>query len=288
MAGEILDGNRVAKALRERLKAAVATLPRPPGLAVVIVGEDPASQIYVRHKRRDCQEVGFHSQAFALPASTRQDELVELVERLNADPQIDGFLIQSPLPAHLDETDLLERIDPRKDIDGFHPYNIGRLASRKPALQPCTPMGIMRLLDTTGVKYHGLEALVVGASNHVGRPMALELLLAGCTVTVTHKFTRELEPHVRRAELVVAAAGVPHLVKGDWIRDGAVVVDVGITRMDDGRLRGDVEFDLARQRASWITPVPGGVGPMTRAALLENTFSAACSQLGVEPERATA
>ncbi len=273
----------MAAALREALRAAVRELPRPPGIAVVIVGDDPASKIYVRHKQRDCEEVGFRSAVHALDSGTSQSELTALVERLNQDPAIDGFLIQAPLPRHLDATDLLERIDPAKDIDGFHPYNVGRLASRQPALRPCTPMGIMRLLDTTGVAYKGLEAVVVGASNHVGRPMALELLLAGCSVTVTHKFTRDLEPHVRRAELVVSATGVPHVVRGEWIREGAIVVDVGITRMDDGRLRGDVEFDLARQRASWITPVPGGVGPMTRAALLANTYTAACWRMGMEP-----
>jgi methylenetetrahydrofolate dehydrogenase (NADP+)/methenyltetrahydrofolate cyclohydrolase len=219
--------------------------------------------------------VGFESRAYDLPETTRQDELLALIDELNADPAIDGILVQLPLPKHLDASGLLERIRPDKDVDGFHPYNVGRLAQRIPLLRPCTPKGIMALLAETGVDLHGLDAVVVGASNIVGRPMALELLLAGCTVTVTHRFTRNLEEHVKRADLLVVATGITGLVKGDWIKPGAIAIDVGINRQPDGRLLGDIEFKGASERAGWITPVPGGVGPMTRACLLENTLHAA-------------
>ncbi|HBT56781.1 MAG TPA: bifunctional methylenetetrahydrofolate dehydrogenase/methenyltetrahydrofolate cyclohydrolase FolD, partial [Pseudomonas sp.] len=239
---------------------------------------DPASQVYVSHKRKDCEEVGFLSRSHDLPATTSQQELLDLIDHLNDDPDIDGILVQLPLPAHLEASQLLERIRPDKDVDGFHPYNIGRLAQRMPLLRPCTPMGIVQLLKSTGADLYGMDATVVGASNIVGRPMALELLLAGCTTTVTHRFTKNLEDHIRRSDLVVVAAGKPGLVKGEWIKPGAIVIDVGINRMDDGRLVGDVEFGPAAERASWITPVPGGVGPMTRACLLENTLHA-CEHL---------
>jgi len=239
------------------------------------VGSDPASQVYVAHKRKDCEEVGFNSVAHDLPSDTRQEDLLALIDQLNDDTSIDGILVQLPLPKHLDASQLLERIRPDKDVDGFHPYNVGRLAQRMPLLRPCTPKGIITLLESTGVDLHGLDAVVVGASNIVGRPMALELLLAGCTTTVTHRFTRNLEEHVRRADLVVVATGITGLVKGEWIKPGAIVIDVGINRQADGRLLGDVEFGPASERAAWITPVPGGVGPMTRACLLENTLHAA-------------
>ncbi len=242
---------------------------------MILVGSDPASQVYVSHKRKDCEEVGFVSRAFDLPASTKQDELLTLIDQLNNDAAIDGILVQLPLPEHLDASQLLERIRPDKDVDGFHPYNVGRLSQRMPLLRPCTPKGIMTLLETTDVDLHGLNAVIVGASNIVGRPMALELLLAGCTTTVTHRFTRDLESHVRNADLVVVAVGKPGLVKGEWIKEGAIVIDVGINRLDDGRLVGDVDFAVAAERAAFITPVPGGVGPMTRACLLENTLYAA-------------
>ncbi|WP_134636530.1 bifunctional methylenetetrahydrofolate dehydrogenase/methenyltetrahydrofolate cyclohydrolase FolD, partial [Pseudomonas aeruginosa] len=222
-----------------------------------------------------CEEVGFLSQAYDLPAETSQDDLLALIDRLNDDPAIDGILVQLPLPAHLDASLLLERIHPDKDVDGFQPYYIGRLAQHMPLLRPCTPKGIMTLLASTGADLYVMDAVVVGASNIVGRPMALELLLGGCTVTVTHRFTRDLADHVSRADLVVVAAGKPGLVKGEWIKEGAIVIDVGINRQADGRLVGDVEYEVAAQRASWITPVPGGVGPMTRACLLENTLHAA-------------
>jgi len=282
MNAQLIDGKQIAANLRKEIAAKVAERTerglRLPGLAVILVGSDPASQVYVSHKRKDCEEVGFISRSHDLPASTQQKELLTLIDDLNDDPEIDGILVQLPLPAHLDASQLLERIRPDKDVDGFHPYNIGRLAQRMPLLRPCTPMGIVKLLKSTGVDLYGLDATVVGASNIVGRPMALELLLAGCTTTITHRFTKSLEDHVRRSDLVVVAAGKPGLVKGEWIKPGAIVVDVGINRMEDGRLVGDVEFAAAAERASWITPVPGGVGPMTRACLLENTLHA-CAHL---------
>lgn len=279
MTAQLIDGKAIAARLRQEIAQRVVERRqqglRAPGLAVILVGSDPASQVYVAHKRKDCLEVGFESRAYDLPETTGQDELLSLIDELNADPAIDGILVQLPLPRHLDASSLLERIRPDKDVDGFHPYNVGRLAQRIPVLRPCTPKGIMTLLESTGVDLHGLDAVVVGASNIVGRPMALELLLAGCTVTVTHRFTRNLEAHVKRADLVVVATGITGLVKGEWIKPGAIIIDVGINRQADGRLVGDVEFEPARERAGWITPVPGGVGPMTRACLLENTLYAA-------------
>ncbi|CAD5110338.1 bifunctional methylenetetrahydrofolate dehydrogenase/methenyltetrahydrofolate cyclohydrolase FolD [Zestomonas carbonaria] len=279
MTAQLIDGKAIAANLRQQIAQRVAERSqhglRTPGLAVILVGTDPASQVYVSHKRKDCEEVGFLSQAYDLPATTSQQELRELIDSLNDDPNIDGILVQLPLPEHLDASQLLERIRPDKDVDGFHPYNVGRLAQRIPLLRPCTPKGIMTLLHSTGVNLYGMHAVVVGASNIVGRPMALELLLAGCTVTVTHRFTKDLASHVASADLVVVAVGKPGLVKGEWIKPGAVVIDVGINRQEDGKLVGDVVYETALPRASWITPVPGGVGPMTRACLLENTLYAA-------------
>ncbi|THG84557.1 bifunctional methylenetetrahydrofolate dehydrogenase/methenyltetrahydrofolate cyclohydrolase FolD [Pseudomonas sp. A-1] len=279
MTAQLIDGKAIAARLRQQIAQRVAERRqqdlRIPGLAVILVGSDPASQVYVAHKRKDCEEVGFISRAYDLDASTSQEDLLQLIDTLNADPAVDGILVQLPLPRHLDASQLLERIHPDKDVDGFHPFNIGRLAQRMPVLQPCTPKGIMTLLKSTGVDLHGQHAVVVGASNIVGRPMALELLLAGCTTTVTHRFTRDLASHVRQADIVVVAVGKPGLVKGEWIKEGAIVIDVGINRLVDGRLVGDVDFEAAAARASWITPVPGGVGPMTRACLLENTLYAA-------------
>ena len=279
MTAKLIDGKAIAASLRQQIAQRVAERRqqglRAPGLAVILVGNDPASQVYVAHKRNDCEEVGFQSHAYDLPISTTQEELLTLIDQLNADPAIDGILVQLPLPKHLDASQLLERIQPDKDVDGFHPYNVGRLAQRIPLLRPCTPKGIMTLLESTGIDLHGLNAVVVGASNIVGRPMALELLLAGCTTTVTHRFTKDLAEHVKRADLVVVATGITGLVKGEWIKEGAIVIDVGINRQPDGKLLGDVVFDTARERAGWITPVPGGVGPMTRACLLENTLYAA-------------
>lgn len=279
MTAQLIDGKAIAASLRQQIAQRVAERRqqglRAPGLAVILVGSDPASQVYVSHKRKDCEEVGFLSQAYDLPANTSQDELMALIDRLNDEPSIDGILVQLPLPEHLDASLLLERIRPDKDVDGFHPYNIGRLAQRMPLLRPCTPKGIMTLLQSTGADLYGMHAVVVGASNIVGRPMAMELLLAGCTVTVTHRFTKDLPTHVGQADIVVVAAGKPGLVKGEWIKEGAIVIDVGINRQADGKLIGDVVYETALPRAGWITPVPGGVGPMTRAGLLENTLHAA-------------
>jgi methylenetetrahydrofolate dehydrogenase (NADP+)/methenyltetrahydrofolate cyclohydrolase len=279
MTANILDGKALALSIRQSIKTRVEELTaagkRAPGLAVILVGSDPASEIYVRNKRKACEEVGFVSRAWDLPAETSQAELLSIIEQVNDDDDIDGILVQSPLPAHIDEETVIEAIRTDKDVDGFHPYNIGRLAVRKPTLRSCTPKGVMALLETTGIDLHGQEAVVVGASNIVGRPMCLELLLAGATVTITHRFTKNLEAHVRRADILVVAVGKPGIVKGEWVKPGAVVIDVGINRLDNNKLVGDVDFEAASQRAAAITPVPGGVGPMTIAMLLQNTFEAA-------------
>lgn len=281
MSAKIIDGKQVAQTIRSQVAAQVqqrlAAGKRAPGLAVILVGADPASQVYVGSKRRACEEVGFLSRSYDLSATASQEELLALIDQLNADSHVDGILVQLPLPDHFDTTQVLERIQPDKDVDGFHPYNVGRLAQRIPALRPCTPKGIMTLIETTGVKTHGLHAVVVGASNIVGRPMTLELLLAGCTTTTCHRFTRDLEEQVRRADLLVVAVGKPNFIPGEWIKPGALVIDVGINRLADGSLVGDVEFEAARSHASFITPVPGGVGPMTVASLMENTLIA-CSE----------
>ncbi len=279
MNARILDGKALADRLlddiAQQIEQRQASGRPAPGLAVILVGDDPASAIYVRNKRRACERAGVRSLAYDLPATTRQDELLVLIDRLNADPEVDGILVQAPLPPQIDSETVIERILPEKDVDGFHPYNIGRLAVRMPVLRPCTPYGVMHLLAATGEVLRGRHAVVVGASNHVGRPMALELLMAGCTVTVCHSATLDLANHVAQADIVVAAVGRPELVKGEWIKTGAIVIDVGINRLADGRLVGDVAFAAARERAAWITPVPGGVGPMTVATLLANTLEAA-------------
>jgi methylenetetrahydrofolate dehydrogenase (NADP+)/methenyltetrahydrofolate cyclohydrolase len=279
MTAKIIDGKAISDQLlqqiKQRVDVRIASGLRRPGLAVILVGDDPASSIYVRNKRRACETTGFHSLSHDLPASTTQDELLALIDQLNADPTIDGILVQMPVPIHIDSEAIVERILPDKDVDGFHPYNIGRLALRIPVLRPCTPRGVMTLLKSTGETIKGQNAVVVGASNTVGRPMGLELLLAGCTVTTTHRFTRDLESFVRSAEILVVAVGKPGLVKGEWVREGATVIDVGINRLPDGKLCGDVEFDVASRNAAWITPVPGGVGPMTVATLLENAIDSA-------------
>ncbi len=279
MSARIIDGKRIASTLRQQVRQQIdqrlAAGMRAPGLAVVLVGADPASEVYVRNKRKACTEAGIVSFAHDLPSDTSQSALLALIDALNADARVDGILVQLPLPVHIDDGTVIERIHPDKDVDGFHPYNVGRLAQRIPALRPCTPCGIMTLLEHTEVKVKGAEAVIVGASNIVGRPMALELLLAGATVTVTHRFTRDLETHVRRAEILVVAVGKPGIVKGKWIRPGAVVIDVGINRTAAGGLTGDVDYTPAAERAAWITPVPGGVGPMTVATLLANTLEAA-------------
>ena len=278
MTAQIIDGRAIAATYRERIAAEVTRMRtaglRPPGLAVVLVGDNPASEVYVRNKRKACEQAGIDSHSYDLPASTPQTDLLALIERLNRDRAIDGILVQLPLPPQIDPETVIEAIDPAKDVDGFHPYNVGRLAVRLPRLRPCTPWGVIQLLDAIDEPFKGRHACVIGASNIVGRPMALELLLAGATVTVCHRFTRDSAALVREADIVIAAAGKPGLVKGDWIKRGATVIDVGINRLDDGSLYGDVDFAAASERADWITPVPGGVGPMTVAMLLDNTLKA--------------
>jgi methylenetetrahydrofolate dehydrogenase (NADP+) / methenyltetrahydrofolate cyclohydrolase len=279
VAAQTIDGRQVAadiqRELRARIENRLAAGRRRPGLAVIMVGEDSASAIYVRNKRRACDETGVRSVAYDLPADTGQEALDALIEGLNDDTSIDGILVQLPLPAQLDARRVIEAIDPAKDVDGFHPYNIGRLAQRIPLLRPCTPAGVIRLLESYDIPVRGRNAVVIGASNIVGRPMALELLLAGATTTVCHRFTRDLAAELARAEIVVVAVGKPGLVRGAWIRPGAAVVDVGMNRLPDGKLCGDVEYEAAAERAAWITPVPGGVGPMTVAMLMRNTLYAA-------------
>jgi len=277
----LLDGKGIADALLDdlakRVEARVAADKSRPGLAVVLVGGDPASSVYVRNKRKACKKVGIAAFDFDLPETTTDAELAALIDRLNADPKVHGILVQLPLPDRRDATDLIHRISPRKDVDGFHPENVGHLALRQFGLRPCTPRGITTLLAYTDKPVRGATAVIVGVSNHVGRPMALELLIAGCTTICCHKFTPRdvLEAQVRQADILVVAVGRPGLIPGEWVKPGAVVIDVGINRMDDGRLVGDVGFEAAAQRASWITPVPGGVGPMTVATLMQNTLEAA-------------
>ncbi len=279
MGATILDGKRIADELLDELRLRVQLRRRrgldAPGLAVLFVGDDPASAVYVRNKRRACKHVGFRSRDYDLPAATTQAELERLIADLNADPRIHGILVQLPLPAHIDAPALINRIDPRKDVDGFHPENIGRLALRQRGLRPCTSKGVMTMLAHTDRPVRGQDAVVVGVSNHVGRPMTFELMLAGCTTIACHKFTRDLPKVVGQGDIVIVAVGRPGLIHGEWIKPGAIVIDVGINRLADGRLVGDVQFDAAAERAAWITPVPGGVGPMTVATLMENTVEAA-------------
>ncbi|HEJ7192606.1 TPA: bifunctional methylenetetrahydrofolate dehydrogenase/methenyltetrahydrofolate cyclohydrolase FolD [Serratia marcescens] len=288
MSAKIIDGKTIAQQVRnevaEQVKQRLATGKRAPGLAVVLVGENPASQIYVASKRRACDEVGFLSRSYDLPAATSEAELLALIDQLNADQEIDGILVQLPLPAGIDNVKVLERIHPDKDVDGFHPYNVGRLCQRAPKLRPCTPRGIVTLLERYNIDTYGLNAVVVGASNIVGRPMSMELLLAGCTTTVTHRFTKNLRHHVENADLLVVAVGKPGFIPGDWIKPGAIVVDVGINRLESGKVVGDVDFDAASERAAYITPVPGGVGPMTVATLIQNTLQACEEYHDVQPK----
>lgn len=278
MSAQIINGKATADQmltlLKGRIDERLSQGKRAPSLAVILVGADPASAIYVRNKRMACEKVGIRSISHDLPASTTESELFALIDALNADDTVDGILVQAPLPPQIDEKRIIEAIRADKDVDGFHPYNIGRLAVRQPTLRSCTPFGVMKLLETAGIKVLGLDAVVVGASNHVGRPMMLELLLAGCTVTCCHRHTRDLAENVARADIVVAAAGKAGLVKGEWIKPGAIVIDIGINRLAEGSICGDVEFAVAKERAGWITPVPGGVGPMTVATLMENTLLA--------------
>ena len=280
----ILDGKAVAQRVADEVRAGVAAFVAeghaPPGLAVVLVGDNAASQVYVRNKRRTTEAVGMRSFAHDLPADTTEEALLALIDRLNADRAVSGILVQLPLPRHIDAAKVTERIDPRKDVDGFHPYNVGRLVLKMPVLRPCTPFGCMRLLEETGVDLAGLHAVVIGQSNIVGRPMAMELLMARCTVTICHSATRDLPGIVRQADIVVAGVGKANFVQRDWVKPGAIVIDVGISRLADGKLCGDVDFEAVKDLASWITPVPGGVGPMTIATLLANTLRAARWQAG--------
>jgi methylenetetrahydrofolate dehydrogenase (NADP+)/methenyltetrahydrofolate cyclohydrolase len=280
---QLIDGKAVAARVQAEVRTGVAERVRSgrpaPALATILVGGDPSSKLYVSRKLKSCEDVGIRSEHVDLPASVTQADLLAHIDRLNADPKIDGILVQLPLPSHIDSETVIERIDPKKDVDGFHPYNLGRLAQKpqhpRQLLRPCTPYGVIKLLESTGVPARGARAVVVGASNIVGRPMALELLLADATVTICNSKTRDLPSIVAQADIVVAGVGKPGFVKGEWIKPGAVVLDVGINRLPDGKLVGDVEFDKARERAAWITPVPGGVGPMTVAMLMHNTLFAA-------------
>ncbi|WMY97160.1 MAG: bifunctional methylenetetrahydrofolate dehydrogenase/methenyltetrahydrofolate cyclohydrolase FolD [Arsenophonus sp.] len=276
MTAKIFDGKMISKIIRreitEKVKLRVLLGKRVPGLAVILVGNDPASQIYVRNKCRICKEVGFISFCYHLPKKIRENELIKLINQLNNNKKIDGILVQLPLPKNIDSIKILERIHPNKDVDGFHPYNIGRLCQRAPRLRPCTPHGIITLLERYKINITGLNAVIVGASNTVGRPMNLELLLAGCTTTVTHRFTTNLHHHIKRADLLIAVIGSPNFIPGEWIKPGAIVMDVGINKLKNGKLTGDICYKEACKRAGWITPVPGGVGPMTIAILMQNTL----------------
>ena len=279
MAAQLIDGKKISQqrieAVTQAVKARQEKGLHTPCLAVVLVGDDPASAVYVRNKKLTCQKSGIESRSYELPSETTQDDLLKLVDELNGDPAVDGILVQLPLPAHIDSQAVLERIEPHKDVDGFHPYNVGRLVVKMPLMRPCTPKGVMTLLEAYGIDPKGKKAVVVGASNIVGRPQALELLLSRATVTICHSATQNLADEVAAADILVVGVGIPNFVKGEWVKPGAVVIDVGINRLDDGSLCGDVEFDVAKKRASMITPVPGGVGPMTIATLLENTVHAA-------------
>ena len=279
MPAKIIDGKacaqKIRNQIREKVEARIAAGQRAPGLAVILVGENPASKIYVGSKRKACEEVGFVSRAYNFPETITENELLEQIDALNADENLDGILVQLPLPKHIDSTKVIERIRPDKDVDGFHPYNVGRLAQRIPALRSCTPKGIMTLIREAGfTDLKGKNAVVVGASNIVGRPMTLEFLLAGCTTLTTHRFTINLKSFIEQADILVVAIGKPNFIPGSWIKEGAIVIDVGINRLENGKLCGDIEFDTASERASYITPVPGGVGPMTVASLIENTMEA--------------
>lgn len=278
MSAQLISGKAISEtmlaSIKSRIDSRLSSGKRAPALAVLLVGGDPASSIYVRNKRLACEKVGIRSIAYDLPAETSEADLLKLIQSLNEDDTIDGILVQSPLPHQIDEKLVIEHISASKDVDGFHPYNIGRLAVRQPTLRSCTPFGVIKMLQTLNINLKGLDAVVVGVSNHVGRPMALELLLAGCTVTCCHRHTKDLKSNIERADLVVVAAGKPGLVKGEWIKQGAIVVDIGINRLENGTICGDVDFEKAKERAAWITPVPGGVGPMTVATLMENTLLA--------------
>ncbi|EAT13614.1 bifunctional methylenetetrahydrofolate dehydrogenase/methenyltetrahydrofolate cyclohydrolase FolD [Bermanella marisrubri] len=278
MTATLIDGLAVSASLKQQVADQIAQRveqgKRAPGLAVVLVGSDPASEVYVGKKRQACAAIGIESVAHDLPSDTKEDDLLALIDSLNQDDSVDGILVQLPLPKHIDSTKILERIDPTKDVDGFHPYNVGRLSQRIPVLRSCTPAGIMTLLKHYDLNVKGKHAVIVGASNIVGRPMCMELLLAGATTTVCHRFTEDLEHHVSQADLLVVAIGKRGIVNSEWIKPGAIVIDVAMNRLENGKLAGDLDFDTAASKASYITPVPGGVGPMTVATLMENTLYA--------------
>lgn len=278
MSGKIIDGKAIAENLLQDLKKEIDVRSkkgiRNPSLAVVLIGSNPASSIYVKNKRLACEKIGVKSIAYDLPNETSEKELLKLIETLNSDTSIDGILVQSPLPSHINNDVIFENISPLKDVDGFHPKNIGLLAIKQPQLRSCTPYGVMKLIKATQLAIQGLDAIVVGSSNHVGRPMALELLLGGCTVTICNRYTQKLQQKIELADIVVAAAGIPDMIKGSWIKPGAIAIDIGINRLESGKIIGDIEFDIAKTRAGFITPVPGGVGPMTVATLMENTLLA--------------
>ena len=276
MTAQIINGKAIAEnllnSIKDRINARLQAGKRAPGLAVILIGGDPASSIYVRNKRLACEKTGIRSVAYDLPETTTEAELLALINQLNHDDTIDGILVQAPLPPQIKDEHVIEAISPSKDVDGFHPYNIGRLAVRQPTLRSCTPFGVIKMLQASNIDLMGMDAVVVGVSNHVGRPMGLELLLAGCTVTSCHRHTKNLSKVIASADLVIAAAGKPGLIKGEWIKPGAIVIDIGINRLPDGTICGDVDFATAKERAGWISPVPGGVGPMTVATLMENTL----------------
>ncbi|MCD6039953.1 MAG: folD [Gammaproteobacteria bacterium] len=279
MVAKLIDGKELAKKILAKIRDSICAriqqgLPSP-GLAVILVGNDAASHIYVRNKRQACEETGIQSFYYPLPSDTTEKKIIELIQHLNADPAIHGILLQLPLPEHIDSNKLLELIDPAKDVDGFHPYNLGRLAQRRPLLRPCTPYGIISLLNSIHETYKNRHAVIIGASNIVGRPMSLELLLAGSTVTICHRFTQDISSYVSQADILISAVGKAGIIKGKWIKPGATVIDVGINRLADGSIKGDVEFNAACEKAMWITPVPGGVGLMTTAILMKNTLIAA-------------
>jgi len=286
MTANIIDGKKIAEKIISEIKNKVITNQSegitPPGLAVIQVGEDPASSVYVRNKRKACEEVGMKSFNYDLDQSTTQKELIELVESLNSNAEVNGILIQLPLPTHINETIVIETIKPSKDVDGFHPYTIGRLMQRIPLLRPCTAIGVITMLEAIEIDPKGMNAVIVGASNLVGRPLNLELLLKGATTTVCHKFTKNLKDHVMSADILAVAVGKPNFIPGSWIKEDAIVFDIGINRDENGKLTGDVDFDSAKEKASWISPVPGGVGPMTVAMLIKNTLLA--SELVLESE----
>ena len=279
MTAQLLDGNKIATLVKQDVMAKIQQRQQKglatPGLDVILVGNNPASESYVKHKQADCKAVGIYSQCHRLPATCTQQEIAELIERCNRNPAVHGILLQLPLPNGINTDDLLELIHPHKDVDGFHPYNLGRLVQRRPQLRPCTPKGVITLLEATQEPIAGKHAVVVGASNIVGRPMALELLLAKCTTTVCHRFTKDLDKLINSADILISATGNHGIINSNWIKPGAIVIDVGFSRLSNGVIVGDIEFDMARERASWITPVPGGVGPMTRATLLQNALMAA-------------